>query len=70
MFFGKKYKRFAKLRKLPVEPEMTSPSSAEMTTQLTGWSWPVRTARGVGESPSPTICWDRAFQCHSSTVLK
>lgn len=41
----------------PIDPETTSPSSAEMTTQLTGWSWPVKTALGVGSSPSPTMLW-------------
>lgn len=50
------------------EPETTNPSSAEITTLETGCSCPVSVARGVGTSPSPTIVWVRAFQCHSKTV--
>ena len=60
---------------LAVDPDITSPSSADITTQQTGWSWPVSTARGVGwfpasldPPPSPTILCKRAFQCHSKTV--
>lgn len=45
-----------------------SPNSAEMTTAVTGCSWPVSVARGAGASLSPTIVWVLAFQCHSSTV--
>ena len=41
--------------KLPFDPEITRPNSAEITTQLTGWSCPVKTALGVGCSASPTI---------------
>ena len=53
---------------LPEDPDKTNPNSAEITTQLTGWSWPVNTARGVGVSASPTILWALAFQCHKRTV--
>ena len=58
-----------------VDPEITSPSSADITTQQTGWSCPVRTALGVGwfpcslePPPSPTMLCRRAFQCQSKTV--
>ena len=40
---------------LAVDPDITSPSSADITTQQTGWSWPVRTARGVGWFPPHLI---------------
>ena len=64
-------------------PEMTRPSSADRTTQQTGWSCPVMTALGVGwwlstppedepppepPPPSPTIDWWRALQCQRRTV--
>lgn len=53
---------------LPVDPDTTSPSSALITTAVTACSCPVNVARGVGTSPSPTMLWVRAFQCHSKTV--
>ena len=53
---------------LLTDPDTTNPNSAEITTTETGWSWPVRVARGVGNSPSPTIVWVLAFQCQSKTV--
>lgn len=40
-----------KLFVLPIEPEMTSPSSALITTELTACSCPVNVALGVGISP-------------------
>lgn len=51
-----------------VDPDITSPNSALMTTAVTACSCPVSVARGVGTSPSPTMLCVRAFQCHNKTV--
>lgn len=59
---------FVTIRCLLIDPEITKPSSALMTTAVTACSCPVRVALGVGTSPSPTMLWVRAFQCHNSTV--
>lgn len=53
----------------PWLPLTTRPISAETATLVMADSWPVRAARGVGQSAdSPTMVWVRAFQCHSRTV--
>lgn len=46
---------YTKLTNSLSEELTTRPSSAEMTKAVTGVSCPVKLARGVGCSPSPTM---------------